>query len=150
MGDYYWERGSLPPPLAATSTLALVCCLKKITTGFEECKIQERGGVTGLAEGIKKAQDYLLSIQKKPDGHWVAEAGVETLPSQPEDYLTPTVFGISEKLPWRKSKRICRSKTRDLGGGCYFYGGGASQRLGGSLMSLRLGSVLRTRLCKGK
>jgi squalene-hopene/tetraprenyl-beta-curcumene cyclase len=100
-------------------------------------QIQERAGVTGLADAIKKAQDYLLSIQK-PDGHWVAELE-SNVTITAEILLLHKVWGISEKLPLAKIETYLRSKQRDHGGWELFYGdGGEVSTSVEAYMALRL------------
>jgi squalene-hopene/tetraprenyl-beta-curcumene cyclase len=100
-------------------------------------QIQERAGVTGLADAIKKAQDYLLSIQK-PDGHWVAELE-SNVTITAEILLLHKVWGISEKLPLAKIETYLRSQQRDHGGWELFYGdGGEVSTSVEAYMALRL------------
>jgi squalene-hopene/tetraprenyl-beta-curcumene cyclase len=100
-------------------------------------QIQERAGVTGIAEAIQRAQEYLLSIQKA-DGHWVAELE-SNVTITAEILLLHKVWGISKKLPLAKIETYLRSKQRDHGGWELFYGdGGEVSTSVEAYMALRL------------
>ncbi|MEM9908958.1 MAG: squalene--hopene cyclase [Cyanobacteria bacterium P01_D01_bin.44] len=93
--------------------------------------------LVGLGQGIKAAQNYLLSIQK-PDGYWWADLE-SNVTITAEIILLHKIWETDRDRPLPKAEGYLRSHQRDHGGWELFYGdGGDLSTTVEAYMALRL------------